>query len=253
MNYKIEYAGVCFQGLVRKNNEDNFWCDGQYLPCENHGKEDIFSGTLDSEKFPTFAVFDGMGGEECGDIAAFLAAEGYDHLQEQWLAAQDSDAEDYIEGLFQTLNDSVCSYACKNGISTMGTTAAILLFHNRKIFASNVGDSRIYQLQDHKLKQISEDHTYRSAFYSNPPLTQFLGIPREEMLLSPHIQKVNLRGETKFLLCSDGLTHMFTDKEIEDIVNGNDSISEAVSYLQKETMNRGAWDNTTIILCSVRN
>ncbi len=253
MKNKIEYAEICFKGLVRENNEDNFWCDGQYLSCVNNGTDSVFTGHTDTVNFATFAVFDGMGGESCGEMAAYLAAEKFDQIQREWISVKEADSESFIRDLCQNLNDSIFSYAQKNGISSMGSTAAMLFFQNKSVYAANIGDSRIYRFCDHKLMQISKDHVFQSALYRHPSLTQFLGISKEEMVLSPHIQKLNYNIGDIFLLCSDGLTKMFTDEELEKIMDGNNSAEETVSYLHKETLKRGAWDNTTILLCRVKD
>ncbi len=251
MKKQIEYAGTCFQGLVRKNNEDNFWCANQYLPCVNTGTDELFKGAAQIKDSPVYAIFDGMGGEECGEVASFLVAEGFDQMQGKWSSVTDSKSEDFIQAMCQDLNDKVCSYACENQVGTMGSTAVFLLFHDQSVFAANVGDSRIYLLKDHKLEQLSKDHVLESQFFHQSLLTQFLGVPREEALLSPCIREVKIFEGEQFLLCSDGLTDMFTDQELEEILNQENSPEEKVTYLEQETMKRGAWDNTTIIICQI--
>mgnify|MGYP000202364570 FL=1 len=74
MAYQIEYAYTCHMGRVRANNEDNFWCCGELLPAENHGTQGIRSETISGNRTPALAVFDGMGGESCGEMAAFVAS-----------------------------------------------------------------------------------------------------------------------------------------------------------------------------------
>ena len=74
MTYQINYAYTCHTGKVRRNNEDNFWCCGDLLPASNNGMEEIHTGTCPREKLPTLAVFDGMGGESQGEMAAYLAS-----------------------------------------------------------------------------------------------------------------------------------------------------------------------------------
>ena len=74
MAYQIEYAYTCHIGKVRNNNEDNFWCCGESLDSENKGMSHVCSGHIKQADLPLLAVFDGMGGESCGEMAAFLAA-----------------------------------------------------------------------------------------------------------------------------------------------------------------------------------
>ena len=75
MNYDIEYAYACHRGKVRSNNEDNFWCCGHMLPEINDGSGEISEERCSSRTFPVLALFDGMGGESCGEVAEMLAAE----------------------------------------------------------------------------------------------------------------------------------------------------------------------------------
>ncbi len=75
MNNHISYAYFSILGSVRKNHEDNLYAGQQILPLNNAGLEDVFRGTCDVREEPLFGVFDGMGGESCGEVAAYLAAD----------------------------------------------------------------------------------------------------------------------------------------------------------------------------------
>ena len=75
--YQIECAYTCHTGNIRANNEDNFWCFGESLPVNNEGTKGICSKIISGNRAPAMAVFDGMGGESCGEIAAFLASEEF--------------------------------------------------------------------------------------------------------------------------------------------------------------------------------
>ena len=67
----------------RKNNEDNCWCCGERLPAQNQGMDHIRSGSVSQKELPLLAVFDGMGGESCGEIASYLAASSCGEYYEQ--------------------------------------------------------------------------------------------------------------------------------------------------------------------------
>ena len=75
MAYQIDYAYTCHTGKVRINNEDNFWCCGVRLPVHNQGVDGILAGHTQHWQLPVLAVFDGMGGESCGEMAASAAVE----------------------------------------------------------------------------------------------------------------------------------------------------------------------------------
>ena len=74
MNYKISFSCISHIGNVRSKNQDNFICDGQYMEFDNAEMDLQISGDVISKKPTLFGIFDGMGGEECGEIASYIAA-----------------------------------------------------------------------------------------------------------------------------------------------------------------------------------
>ena len=83
MAYQIDYAYTCHTGKVRTNNEDNFWCCGVRLPVHNQGVDGILAGHTQHWQLPMLAVFDGMGGESCGEMAASAAVEALGGFYEE--------------------------------------------------------------------------------------------------------------------------------------------------------------------------
>ena len=137
----------------------------------------------------------------------------------------------------------------------MGSTLAGLLFSGNVAWAFNLGDSRIYQLHDQKLTQLSVDHVDSRPLSGNrkakPSLTQHLGISEEEFLVEPSMISCTLVPGDTFLLCSDGLTDMLSDEEISEILVDHSSLSSQVERLIDFALERGGRDNITIILCTV--
>ena len=80
MNYEIDCAVACDKGKVRSINQDNFWCSGQYLEIKNNGLAGVKSAKVSAEANLAFAVFDGMGGEQDGEVAAHIAAHTFHNL-----------------------------------------------------------------------------------------------------------------------------------------------------------------------------
>ncbi len=251
MSYKIKYAYTCSRGRVRKNNEDNFWVLGSYLEKINGGMATIVEGETEKKAVPAFAVFDGMGGESCGETAAFLAADVFDECYQE----ENGDCRDYVEEFLQEtcqkMNQAVCDYARENRISCMGSTAAMMLFGRNRIGVCNVGDSRIYQIYEDHFRQISQDHVAHLQNYRKAPLTQYIGLPQEEVRLMPYTVSGTYHDGDRFLLCTDGLTDMLSDQEIWQIVDSYEEVKDAVFYLLQAAMERGGRDNTTMILCEL--
>ena len=132
----------------------------------------------------------------------------------------------------------------------MGTTAAFLKFSSRKIYLCNVGDSKIFQLTDGTLQQISHDHVAASVFGKKPPLLQNLGIPESELIISPYVAAGEYHSGDTYLLCSDGLTDMLTMPEIEKLLREKTGASAAEQLLE-QALERGGKDNITLILIHI--
>ena len=176
MKYYIEYYCGSDIGINRKENQDNYICAGKSRTDESPVKGAFWTG------FQVFGVFDGMGGEKCGREAAQIAADTAEGCSFK------GDTEKKLIGFCELANDRICGFAEKHGISSMGTTAAMLCFAKNRIYICNIGDSRIYRISDGKITQLSVDHVVSYGTYKHkPPLSQNLGIPKEEMLIQPYI------------------------------------------------------------------
>ena len=252
MAYQINYAYACQTGKVRANNEDNFWCCGELLPAENQGVEGIRTGSVIRDALPVLAVFDGMGGESCGEMAAYLAAEAFDRHYHEKKKRLKRNPKKFLEEACNHMNAEVCRYGSEKRIHSMGTTMAMMAFGHRSIYACNLGDSRIYRIKEGQLSQISTDHVLGQGLFGKAPLTQYLGVEEESMVLEPSIVKAEYQTEERYLLCSDGLTDMLSDKEIEAMITSEGPVELAAEKLMEKAMEKGGRDNTTVILCEVK-
>lgn len=252
MTYQIKFAYACDMGKVRANNEDNFWCCHEQLPVENQGLAGIHTGSGTQSDMPVLAVFDGMGGESCGEMAAFLAAEELGRFHQRNKRGMKRNPEGFLRDACRKMNEAVCRYGRENGVRCMGTTLAMTAFGRQSIFACNLGDSRIYQVRNGQAARISTDHVMGNGFFGKAPLTQYLGVEEEHMLLEPSIVEIDYQPEDRYLLCSDGLTDMLTEQEIFDILAHGNTVEETVRELMEKTMEKGGKDNATIILCEVQ-
>ena len=120
--YQIECAYTCHTGNIRANNEDNFWCFGESLPVNNEGTKGICSKIISGNRVPAMAVFDGMGGESCGEIAAFLASEEFGKFYNANKRMLRDMPEDFIDDVCEKMNQAVCRYGTEHHIWSMGST-----------------------------------------------------------------------------------------------------------------------------------
>ena len=251
MAYQIEYAYTCHIGKIRNNNEDTFWCCGDSLEAQNQGMSHIRSGYMKQSEYPLLAVFDGMGGESCGEMAAFLAAEA---CGEHFKTAKDgirNDPEEFLNEICESMNQAICDYGRTNKINSMGTTAALLAFAEDAVYSCNLGDSRIYKSDREKFYQISQDHVLGRSLFGKAPLTQYLGMEEENLQLEPSISRQEIKIGDRFLLCSDGITDMLSDGEIADILSRDIPVAKTVEILVDRALKKGGRDNITVVLCEI--
>ncbi len=244
MRYRVYYSCVSHIGNFRETNQDNFICGGKYLDSRFAPMEFPLAGCITREKPELIGIFDGMGGEECGEVASLIAS------REAALVTFTDNPVDDMLAFCKTANRKICEYAERNGIRAMGTTAALLGFTERGIVLCNIGDSKIFRFAGGELEQISHDHVAVGMYGMKPPLSQNLGIPPEEMVIEPYVAKGNYNDNDMYLISSDGLTDMVPDEEIGDILSETEFGAAAGALLKRALLNGGK-DNVTIILCRI--
>ena len=245
MHYEIVYSCISHIGNVRKINQDNFICNGTYMETEDPEIGFPISGTVSTKVLTLFGIFDGMGGEACGEIASYIAA------KEAATIPIKKDGVLALTDYCKQANIKICEYAENNAISAMGTTAAMLLFSKVEITLCNIGDSKVFRFADGELEQISKDHVVISAFGTKPPLSQNLGIPPDQLLIEPYLSQGRYKNGDKYLICSDGLTDMLTLEEIKDTL-ASQHIEESASNLVDRALKNGGKDNVTVILLEIK-
>ena len=247
MKYVIDYSICCNKGRLRRKNQDNFLVDGEFLPVENDGFEGIKIGRIDSKENAVLAVFDGMGGEQMGEYAAYIASSS---LKEK-LCEEEADSVQALEGYCLHINRNICSFVKENGIKSMGTTGCLINFAEKGINLCNIGDSKIYHFDGSNMLQLSVDHNIRTAS-GKAPLTQFLGVPEEDFIIQPHSTSVEYAKGDIFLICSDGLTDMVELSLIQSVLSSAKSTESCCETLLTMALEAGGRDNITILVCRVR-
>lgn len=254
-NYTIIASCISNRGKIRENNEDNVYFAGKYLEQDHEGLSQTVTIQRKTKHKMFFAVFDGMGGENCGEVASYLAASEFHRCVSE--NAENMSPEEFLEYACDAMNELICQEAENQIARGMGTTAAILLFYKNQVYVCNLGDSPIFKVRDGLIEAIYEEHTNRLFLEEQgitkrkPVLTQCLGIPREEMLIQPYITSLEIKEGDQYLICSDGLTDMMSEDEIKEVLLDDISAADCVERLLDVVLERGAKDNTTIILCRI--
>jgi protein phosphatase len=206
-------------------------------------------------KAPLFAVADGMGGAQAGEVASRIAASAFEHGPEN----DDAPAEGQLEQIAQRANRRIHRLAQEDSSRAgMGTTLTAALVRDDEVAFGHVGDSRAYLLRGGELKRLTKDHSLVEELRRQGRLTeeQAEEHPQRSIItraLGPE-PSVNVdtmtfpaRNGDVFLLCSDGLTTMVSDDEIRDILVNSKSLRSAVSRLIEAANRGGGRDNITAV------
>lgn len=252
MGFVIEAACGCHMGKIRKNNEDNFFFDGKCLEMENNGLKNPAYIETPVKRGLCYAVFDGMGGENFGEVASYAAARQLQQT-ERTLGDFLIPERKYLNRLSLSLNEAVLRAKREQRTDRMGTTMVALYFSGRYVYVCNIGDSRAYRLREGEFLQLSEDHVERrpGREHRKAPLTQHLGIDPEDMLIEPYIAKGELKKGDMYLLCSDGLTDMLSNLEISCLMHESTRVDECAGQLIQAALEKGGRDNITVIVCRI--
>jgi serine/threonine protein phosphatase PrpC len=219
-------AGASDPGRKRRRNEDSFVIDP-----------------------PLFAVADGMGGAQAGEIASKLAAS----------AVRSSDPG-RLEDLIQEANRRVHQRSVEDAAASgMGTTLTVAEIVDERVSIGHVGDSRAYLVRDGRLEQLTEDHSLVGELVRSGKLTpeEAESHPQRSVITralgtDPDVDvdtfAVEPRPGDLFLLCSDGLTTMVDDRTIEQVVEDKRGDLEGlVNALIRAANKGGGEDNITVV------
>jgi PPM family protein phosphatase len=205
-------------------------------------------------KSPVFAVADGMGGAQAGEVASRLAAESFDAVKRG-----DESPETYLRAIAKTANARIHRLAeSDTSRSGMGTTFTAALLEGEEVGFAHVGDSRAYLFRDGQLKLLTSDHSLVEELRRQGRLTdeQAEDHPQRSIItraLGPErdvevdTMTYRARPGDVFLLCSDGLTTMIKEERIAAILKEADSLDAAVKQLVAEANEAGGRDNITVV------
>lgn len=257
MNYNC--AMISGIGLFREINQDNLYCNGIYR--EDIYSKELFRHTDYRKNTGLYAVADGMGGGVEGEVASLEAVRFLGRVEGL------TDPQQFEEYLLECNND-ICNYQKRKygkNNRQMGTTFAGVSIYGETAVIANIGDSRIYQIRNGMLRQISRDHTTAQTLLdagiltreeaekhsSRHQLSQCLGIFSDEMVIQPFTAVICLEAGDGILLCSDGLAEGLDDQEIEAILRDCPEPETAVECLYQRAESNGTKDNITVLYIQI--
>lgn len=223
-------------GRVRKQNEDAAWLD------ESKG---------------IYVVADGMGGHLAGEVASAMAIDAIRNMAEKHDVASISVMKEAV----LCAHAAIRARAMENAnCAGMGTTISAMWRGGHYMYVAHVGDSRIYRMRSSGLEQITQDHSLveelvrariitREEARNHPRrniITRALGTPGEN---APDLLAADIEPGDLWLLCSDGLSGMVSDEEIERVLGSGESLDRMADRLMDMALEAGGRDNVTLILC----
>jgi serine/threonine protein phosphatase PrpC len=221
--------------------------------------EDSF--LADSER-GIFAVADGVGGAEAGEVASKTAIEVLDEAFRHQVDG--ADIEDLMELAIQRANASIHQMAQEHAkFAMMATTIVALHIDNNIATIGHVGDSRLYRLtpagqllretQDHSVveEEVRAGRMTAEQAANHPSknvISRALGAEKD---VEVDLKVIEVDDGTEFLLCTDGITRHIPDHEIRQTLIANDDLNQACSELKRLCFERGAEDNLTAVIISI--
>jgi protein phosphatase len=222
---------------------------------QRKGNEDAYFA-----RAPLFAVADGMGGAQAGEVASRAAVEAF----ENGLPDGPGSAEERLAGLVLKANDRIIEMAqADRERAGMGTTMTAAYVTEGDVAIAHVGDSRMYRLRDGELERLTEDHTLVAELERQGKITQeeagrhpqrsiitrALGAEHDIEVDHPSF---GARDGDVYLICSDGLM-MFPEERIGEIVNGAPDLRTAARELVDAANAGGGRDNITVVLFRIED
>lgn len=206
---------------------------------------------------PLFVVADGMGGHAAGEVASEIAVRTIAEL-----APKDADAEALGKAVEQANRDIINAALIGEGREGMGTTCTAAILQGNRLVIAQVGDSRAYLLHSGVLTQLTRDHSLMANMIeagqitpeearthpSRSVITRALGNDPNTV---PDLYEINVEEGDRLLLCSDGLSSMLEDDEIQAVMNRIPDPQRCASTLVSGALVAGGLDNVTVVITNV--
>jgi protein phosphatase len=225
---------------------------------ESHRTDTGRQRTANEDSFfvrgPLFAVADGMGGAQAGEVASRMAAEAFEPAERG-----DEPPEAFLRTVAESANRQINSLAAHDSSrSGMGTTLTAVLVDGDEVAIGHVGDSRAYRFRDGELSLLTADHSLVEELRRQGRLTdeQAEVHPQRSIItraLGPEpeveVDTLTVRGrpDDVYLICSDGLTTMLKDDRVAAILAEASTLEETTTWLVNEANEAGGRDNITVV------
>ena len=238
----FKFYAITDIGRKRELNEDYIYTSGQPI------------GALPN----LFIVADGMGGHKAGDYASMHTVDRFVEVIRE--LGEEHGVQDAINEAVTAANAYIYQRSRENSnLSGMGTTLVLASCIGNEAIVANIGDSRLYLVNDDAMTQITRDHSLveemvtlggidREMARNHPDkniITRAVGVKEK---VAADFFEVDLTKGDKLLLCSDGLTNMLRDEEIYQIIQNNKELEQAAKALVDAANENGGRDNIAVVM-----
>ena len=226
------FATATHTGLVRRSNEDALFA-----------------------RAPVFAVADGMGGAQAGEVASGMATQAF-----EWFALQGKSPEQELTRLIAKVNAGIHELAISDpSLAGMGTTLTAAVLRGGEVSVAHVGDSRAYLWREGALSQLTEDHSLVGEMVRSGQLTsaEAEDHPQRSIIaralgVEPDVEvdtmTISWNPGDVFLLCSDGLHSMVPDEAVASVLARGENLQTTARELIKAALASGGRDNISLVL-----
>ncbi len=236
----FEFGFKSDTGKMRKVNQDSFFV----IPDKG-----------------IFLIADGVGGHNHGEIASRTAiSDVAEYMKENPVpaGAGDNEIKDYFVDLIFRVNEHIFELSEDASARNMATTLILMFINNGKVYAANIGDSRLYLLREGGMEQVTEDHTYVNDLYKkgvideeqarvHPDRNLITRAVGAESTVKPDLYMFEVFNQDILLLCTDGLYDLVEEEEIRIILTESDNLRTACSRLVEAANEHGGTDNITTV------
>lgn len=234
----MEYFATTDIGLVRNANQDSYYADESGL----------------------FIIADGMGGHAGGECASRMAVDGIRaYIKKNAHLVKENPAA-LLAGAVKSANSEIYNKTLGNkSLSGMGTTAEVCLIAGAELHIAHVGDSRAYLFSGGALGRITTDHSFVEQLVESGAITpgEAQNHPDKNIItravgteakITADLYCRKTKKDDMLLMCSDGLSNMVSDKEIEEVLKSGKTTKEIGQRLVEMAKKNGGADNITVIV-----
>ena len=245
----LDISAASWTGRVRSQNEDMILVDNQFIRDDTYKTQIV----LGREDRMMIAVADGMGGHNRGDIASNDTLRNLHYFFYDIPSCLNiSKFNEAMAGWLESINNYIASKGrADEQYKGMGTTLVCLAYYNNEFYSLNCGDSRLYRFRDHQLTQLTTDHSLSNLEGDEKRsniITNCIGGGSKSSFIDMVTMTNEIMPKDVYLLCTDGLTDMLSDKAISELLEGKADANTLCSA----AIEAGGIDNVSCCVITIK-